>query len=112
MKLFLMRLLIFVPLLGFSQVKDSLANPIISIENSRLLNNIDITFDMRTELQAYTYRGGDQYYNGVQFENGFTALGFSAKLHEQVSFYFRNRFNRGSDIQSLDQLVVTLNWRT
>ena len=104
MKLFLMRLLIFVPLLGFSQVKDSLANPIISIENSRLLNNIDITFDMRTELQAYTYRGGDQYYNGVQFENGFTALGFSAKLHEQVSFYFRNRFNRGSDIQSLDQL--------
>lgn len=104
MKLFLMRLLIFVPLLGFSQVKDSLANPIISIENSRLLNNIDITFDMRTELQAYTYRGGDQYYNGVQFENGFTALGFSAKLHEQVNFYFRNRFNRGSDIQSLDQL--------
>ncbi len=92
------------PLLGFSQINDTLAKPIIPVKNVKLLNNIDITFDMRTELQAYTYRGGDRYYNGVQFENGFTALGFSAKLHDQVNFYFRNRFNRGSDIQSLDQL--------
>jgi hypothetical protein len=96
--------LLLTPLLGFSQINDSLAEPIISIEKKNLLENINITFDMRTEFQAYTFRGGDRYYNGIQFENGFTALGISAKLHERVNFRFRNRFNKGSDVQSLDQL--------
>lgn len=104
MKSFLIIVLLASPLLGFAQIKDSLGKPIISAEKIELLNNIDITFDLRTEFQAYTFRGGDRYYNGIQFENGFTALGFAARLHDRVNFRFRNRFNRGSDIQSLDQL--------
>lgn len=104
MKSFLIIVLLASPLLGFAQIKDSLGKPIIPAEKIELLNNIDITFDLRTEFQAYTFRGGDRYYNGIQFENGFTALGFAAKLHDRVNFRFRNRFNRGSDIQSLDQL--------
>jgi hypothetical protein len=103
-KSFFISVLLLTPLLGFSQVSDSLAEPVISIDKKSLLNNINITFDMRMEFQAYTFRGGDRYYNGLQFENGFTALGISAKLHERVNFHFRNRFNKGGDVQSLDQL--------
>ncbi|CAM4339704.1 porin [Gillisia limnaea] len=103
-KLFFISVLLLTPLLGFSQINDSLAEPVISIEKTSLLKNINITFDMRMEFQAYTFRGGDRYYNGIQFENGFTALGIAAKLHERVNFRFRNRFNKGGDVQSLDQL--------
>lgn len=103
-KSFLISALLLIPMLGFSQISDSLAQPLISIEKKSLLKNLNITFDMRTEFQAYTFRGWDRYYNGIQFENGFTALGFSAKLHDRVNFSFRNRFNKGSDIQTLDQL--------
>lgn len=103
-KSFLISALLLIPILGFSQVKDTLQEPLISLEKKNLLKNLNITFDMRTEFQAYTFRGGDRYYNGIQFENGFTAMGFSAKLHDRVNFSFRNRFNKGSDIQSLDQL--------
>ena len=104
LKFWLLLLVLLAPFLGFSQTKDSLENPIISIEKKGLLENLRITFDMRTEFQAYTFRGGERYYNGIQFENGFTALGFSAKVHDRINFSFRNRFNKGSDIQSLDQL--------
>ncbi|WP_034920851.1 porin [Gillisia sp. CAL575] len=97
-------LLLLIPLIGFSQVNDSMAEPIFSIEKEKLLKNINITFDLRTEFQAYTFRGGDRYYNGIQFENGYTALGISAKLHEKLNFHFRNRFNKGGEVQSLDQL--------
>jgi len=103
-KSFLISLLLLIPLFGFSQQNDSLAEPIISAEKIKLLKNINITFDMRMEFQAYTFRGGDHYYNGLQFQNGHTALGISGKLHERLNFHFRNRFNKGSDVQSLDQL--------
>lgn len=91
-------------LIGFSQENDSLKKPIIPAEKVELLKNINITFDLRMEFQAYTFRGGDNYYNGLQFENGFTALGISAKLHDRLYFNFRNRFNNTSDVQSLDRL--------
>ena len=103
-KSFLISVLLFTPFLGFSQINDSLSEPIIPIEKTGLLKNINITFDLRTEFQAYTFRGGDRDYDGIQFENGFTALGISAKLHEKVNFSFRNRFNKGGDVQSLDRL--------
>lgn len=103
-KSFSICMLLLTPLLGFSQINDSLAEPILSIEKKNLLKNITITFDMRMEFQAYTFRGGDSYYNGIQFENGFTALGISAKPHDKVDFHFRNRFNKGGDVQSLDRL--------
>lgn len=101
---FLINVVLFSPLLGFSQLNDTLSNPLIPAEKLELLKNIDISFGMRMEFQAYTFRGGDNYYNGVQFRNGFTALGISGKLHERVNFSFRNRFNKGSDVQTLDNL--------
>ncbi|TQD36268.1 porin [Haloflavibacter putidus] len=103
-KLFLTGLLLIISLVAFSQQRDSVPQPIIPIEKTGLLKNINITFDMRMGLRAYTFRGGDQYYNGVQFQNGHTALGISAQVHEKVDFKFRNRFNKGSDVQTLDQL--------
>ena len=93
-----------IPLLGFSQEEDSLTKPMIPAEKIELLKNVNITFDLRMDFQAYTFRGGDNYYNGIQFNNGFTALGISAKLHERLYFNFRNRFNNTSDVQSLDNL--------
>ncbi|MFO7745456.1 MAG: porin [Psychroflexus sp.] len=103
-KLYVLVIFMFSFFLGFSQENDSISKPIFSINDSKLFENITIGFDMRTEFQAYTFRGGDQYYNGVQFENGFTALRISGKLHERVDFTFRNRFNSTSEVQSLDRL--------
>ncbi len=103
-KSFLISVFLLIPFLGLSQTNDSLAEPIIPLEKNKFLKDINFTFDMRVEFRAYKFRGGDQYYNGMQFQNGFTALGISGKLHEKVSFRFRNRFNKGGDVQSLDQL--------
>ncbi|MGY5850920.1 porin [Salegentibacter sp. F14] len=103
-RLFFLSLFLWFPLLGYPQSRDSLPDPIIPIEKTNLLKNIDFTFDMRVEFRAYKFRGGDQYYNGMQFQNGFTALGIAGKLHEKISFRFRNRFNKGGDVQSLDLL--------
>jgi hypothetical protein len=91
-------------LMGISQQIDSVASPLIQIDKEKFLKYINIGFDMRTEFQAYKFRGGDQYYNGIQFENGFTALTISGQLHERVFFNFRNRFNSNSEVQSLDNL--------
>ncbi|PTX43493.1 phosphate-selective porin O/P [Christiangramia gaetbulicola] len=101
---FLLGILFILPLLGFSQKQDSLQKPLIPKDKIELLKNINITFDVRMGFQAYTFRGGDNYYNGLQFQNGFTALGISGKLHEKVFFNFRNRFNKNSDVQTLDRL--------
>ncbi|WP_240793888.1 porin [Antarcticibacterium arcticum] len=91
-------------MLSYPQAKDSVARPVLPIEKIELLKNINFTFDMRVEFQAYTFRGGDNYYNGIQFQNGFTALGISGKVHERVHFTFRNRFNKNRDVQTLDRL--------
>ena len=103
-KPFLISVFSLISLLGFSQEEDSLTKPIIPAEKIELLKNVNITFDLRMDFQAYTFRGGDNYYNGIQFNNGFTALGISARLHERLYFNFRNRFNNTSDVQSLDNL--------
>lgn len=89
---------------ALSQSQDSTSKSLISFDKIKLLENINMTFDMRMGMQAYTFRGGDNYYNGVQFKNEHTALGISAKVHEKVDLHFRNRFNKGSNVQTLDQL--------
>lgn len=103
-KSFLVSVSLLCQLFGFSQINDSLSEAVLPIEKTNLLKNINFTFDMRVEFRAYKFRGGDQYYNGMQFQNGFTALGISGKLHEKVGFRFRHRFNKAGDVQSLDQL--------
>ncbi len=107
-KPFLIRILLLAPLLGFSQLNDTLAEPLIPIEKENLLKNINITFDMRMGFEGYTYRGGDHYYNGMQFKNGYTALGISGKLHEKVNFHFRDRFNKDGNVQTLDNLASNI----
>lgn len=96
--------LLFFPVLLFPQENGTVNEPVFSVEKMKLLENINFTFDMRLGFQAYTFRGGDNYYNGIQFQNGFTALGISGKLHERVDFTFRNRFNKDRDVQTLDRL--------
>ncbi|MDR5589920.1 porin [Christiangramia sediminicola] len=103
-RLFAFFAFLLISLPGFSQQRDSIQEPLIPADKIELLKNINITFGMRMEYQAYTFRGGDNYYNGLQFSNGFTALGISGKLHERLSFQFRNRFNKNSDVQTLDRL--------
>lgn len=104
-RLFFLIALLLTPLFGLSQqANDSLAEPLISIEKSKLLKNFNMTLDMRMGFRGYTFRGGDHYYNGMQFQNGHTALGISGKLHERVDVHFRNRFNKGTNVQTLDQL--------
>ena len=63
---------------------------------------------MRMGFEGYTYRGGDHYYNGMQFKNGYTALGISGKLHEKVNFHFRDRFNKDGNVQTLDNLASNI----
>lgn len=104
MKSFLIGVFLLTPLMGISQQMDSVTSPLISIDKEKFLKHVNIGFDMRTEFQAYKFRGGDQYYNGLQFENGFTALTISGQLHERVDFNFRNRFNSDTEVQSLDLL--------
>ncbi|QED36689.1 hypothetical protein FK178_02705 [Antarcticibacterium arcticum] len=103
-KSFLIGFFLLIHMLSYPQAKDSVARPVLPIEKIELLKNINFTFDMRVEFQAYTFRGGDNYYNGIQFQNGFTALGISGKVHERVHFTFRNRFNKNRDVQTLDRL--------
>lgn len=103
-KSLLISMLLVSPIPAFPQQRDSLGDPIIPADKLELLKNINITFDMRMGFEAYTFRGGDHYYNGLQFENGFTALGISGKVHDKVTFQFRNRFNKNSDVQTLDRL--------
>ncbi len=100
----ILSLFFLAPIFGISQENDSSSKPLIPADKIELLKNINITFDMRMEFQAYTFRGGDNYYNGLQFQNGFTALGINGQLHERLSFNFRNRFNKNSDVQTLDRL--------
>ncbi|SDE31045.1 Phosphate-selective porin O and P [Pricia antarctica] len=84
---------------------DSLSNASL-IQKSKIdfLENINMSLDLRMSFRTYTLRGGDNDYQGRQFENGFTALGISAKIHEKVHVNFRSRFNKTSEVQSLDQL--------
>lgn len=89
---------------SFSQPNDSLTDPLIKLDKGELFKDITLGFDMRTEFQAYRFSGGDQFPRGMLFENGFTALRISGKLHERVDFTFRNRFNRTTEVQSLDRL--------
>ena len=103
-KLCIICVLLLLPILVFSQEKDSISKPIFSIKDTNIFDNINIGFDLRTEFQGYTFRGPGRDYNGVQFENGFTALRISGKLHEKVDFNFRRRFNSGSEVQTLDRL--------
>lgn len=83
---------------------DSLNQPLLPKDNIEFLKNIYVSLDMRMAFKSYVLRGGDHDYQGNQFENEFTALNIRAKVHDKVRLNFRNRYNKTTSVQSLDQL--------
>lgn len=104
MRFFIFILLFSLPNVLLAQQTDTLSEPIIPDEKVDLLKNVNMSFGMRAGFRGYTLRGGEHDYQGAQFVNGYSALGISAKLHDKVNFHFRNRFNKESEVQSLDEL--------
>lgn len=106
MRLFFVSVLLMmnIAVLAQEMSKDSLSQPLISIEKKGLLENIHINFGMRLSFRTYSFRGGDHDYQGAEFENEYTALEIGGKIHKKVKFHFRNRFNKGTEVQTLDQL--------
>lgn len=100
----LLSIFILAPLLGVSQENDSLNKPLIPTEKVEFLKNVYMSMDMRMAFRSYVLRGGEHDYQGNQFENEYTALNIRTKIHEKVSLNFRNRFNKTTSVQSLDQL--------
>lgn len=70
----------------------------------KISRNVDVTLGTRVDFQSYSDHGGDQDYQSTQFQNGFTAIRIAGKIHERVHAHFRNRFNKGTDIPTLDNL--------
>lgn len=103
-RLLLVGILIITPFLGFSQENDGPYEPLISTEKASFLNNVYMSLDMRMAFRSYVLRGGVHDYQGNQFENEYTALNIRAKVHEKVRLNFRNRFNKATSVQTLDQL--------
>ena len=98
-------LFLLLPLLGISQENDTLYKPLISAEKIEFLDNVYMSLNMRMAFRSYVFRGGESDdYQGNQFENEYTALNISAKVHEKISVSFRNRFNKTASVESLDQL--------
>jgi len=84
---------------------DTTAAPLFSPEKLDLLQYIRVDLKMRLGFRAYSLRGGTHDYQGAQFVNEYTALQISGKVHEKIGFTFRNRFNKNSAIQTLDELA-------
>lgn len=57
---------------------------------------------MRLAFRHHWENGRSDDYS--EFRNESVALGISGKVHEKVAFNFRNRFNRQTDVQTLDKL--------
>lgn len=83
-------------------VKDTATRPLIQVEKPSFLKSVSVGLNVRGELLHHTEHGRND--NFTEFRNSLVALDISGKVHEKVSFRFRNRFNRDSQLQSLDLL--------
>jgi len=82
---------------------DSTVKPLIPIKKTDLIKNINVVLDMRFDfLNHFENKNDPEDY--TEFRNSIVALGISGKVHENVSFTFRNRYNRETAVQSLDML--------
>jgi hypothetical protein len=63
-----------------------------------------MSLDMRMSFRSYSLKGDNRDYRGTQFQNGFTALTIRSDINDKVTVNFRNRFNKSTDLQSLDLL--------
>lgn len=95
------------PLLLFAQqteqAPDSLSKPIIPIKKPDPVKDVNVFLDMRFGFLNHFENGreGEDY---TEFRNSQVAIGIYGKVHEKVSFRFRNRYNRETSIQTLDML--------
>ncbi len=111
MKLFLLGSLFLIFTCGYAQQKrdtvfqeKELSSALLRPSKESFLQNITIKLSMRGAFRNYILRGGYHDYQGHQFVNEYTALGISAEIMDKVSLHFRNRFNKTTEVQSLDQL--------
>lgn len=98
-------LLCFLFMTSFSQESESerdTTNVLFTAEKEKLLKNITMTMDMRLAFRHHWENGRDDDYS--EFRNEQLAMGIFGKVHEKVDFYFRHRFNRETDVQTLDKL--------
>ncbi len=106
-KIFFLLLFFFSYFLIFSQEKqteiDSSATPIIPVNKPDFAKNINVVLDMRFDFLNHFENKTDPE-DFTEFRNSIVALGISGKVHERVSFTFRNRYNRETAVQSLDML--------
>ncbi len=105
-KKILLAVMMVLPILAFSQIRsyraDTSFNPIIPVNKQSLLKNIDIVMDMRMASRHHFENGRDDDYSEFRMEA--LRLGIYGKIHPKVSINFRQRFNRTSDVQTLDKL--------
>lgn len=111
MKTFFYFLAIVWPMFFCSQntevVKDSIESkltekPLIEIKNNGVLKDFDASLYMRLGFLNHFENGRDD--NFSEFRNGYVALGIKGTLFDKVGFVFRQRFNKSSELQSLDVL--------
>lgn len=112
MRFSVLGILLVISLSVFSQENNEGTNPpgegeqkpLFSDNKIGFLNNVTMSMNMRGAFRNYYLRGGYHNYEGHQFENEYTAFGISARIHDKVKINFRNRFNKETEVQSLDQL--------
>lgn len=81
---------------------DSLNQPIFNIDKPDLIKDLAVRLDLRFGFLNHFEKGRDD--NFSEFRMRQAAIGIYGKVHERVSFSFRNRYNREAQIQSLDML--------
>lgn len=76
--------------------------PLVSINTDGVLKDFSASLYMRLGFLNHTEDGRND--NFTEFRNGYVALGLKGKLFDKVGFVFRQRFNKSSELQSLDVL--------
>lgn len=78
--------------------------PLIPTKKQELLRDVDVIANMRFGLQNRFVNGN---YDGSNFKTEQFRMEFRGKIHERVSFRFRNRYTREQNPGSLDNLSTS-----
>lgn len=83
------------------QLLDSVQAPLLSVGKEGMLENIDLSMNMRLSFHNHVENGRDDNYTEFRHLFSFEIGGW---LTDKVGFRFRNRFNREAVVQTLDNL--------
>jgi hypothetical protein len=75
--------------------------PLIPVRRQELLKNMDVIANMRYGFNNYFTNGN---YKQSQFNNDQFRLEFRGKVHDKVSFRFRDRYTRATNPGDLDNI--------